>query len=161
MPPTYSHLTSFGEVSWGIGLIVASMIVHAVAMPMTISASHRVHQRFRGGETFWSGVVVLLIASLMIVTTHLLEVCVWAGFFWGKDAFPTLPDAYYFSLLQFTTVGSQLQLPNQWRLLGGMIAMAGLLTFAWSTTVLLALAQRFQDAELRRIRARQGAPADS
>jgi len=32
-----------------------------------------------------------------------------------------------------------------------MIAIAGALAFAWSTAVLLALAQRFQDEQLRRL----------
>ena len=75
----------------------------------------------------------------------------WAAFFYLHDALPTPDSAYYFSLLQYTTVGSDLSLPNRWRLLGGMIAMGGLLTFAWSTTVLLTLAQRFQAEELKRL----------
>jgi hypothetical protein len=36
-------------------------------------------------------------------------------------------------------------LPDRLRLLGGMIAMSGLLTFAWSTSVLLILARQFQE----------------
>jgi hypothetical protein len=45
----------------------------------------------------------------------------------------------------------ELSLPDRWRLLGGMIAIAGVLAFAWSTAVLLALAQRFQYEQLKRM----------
>ena len=55
-----------------------------------------------------------------------------------------------------------MSLPERWRLVGGMISRAGLLTFAWSTAVLRALAQRFEDARLTRdvARAESGAKAD-
>ena len=36
------------------------------------------------------------------------------------------------------------RLPANWRLLEGMIAISGLMTFAWSTGVLFALAQEYQ-----------------
>jgi hypothetical protein len=41
-----------------------------------------------------------------------------------RDAFPTTSAAYYYSLSQYTTAGSDLSLSNRWRLLGGMIAIA-------------------------------------
>jgi hypothetical protein len=87
----------------------------------------------------------------MIAIAHLLEVIVWGGFFYYRGAFPSASSAYYYALLQYTTVGSELSLPDHWRLLGGMIAMAGLLTFAWSTAVLLTLAERFQTERLQRL----------
>jgi hypothetical protein len=80
---------------------------------------------------------------------HLTEVMVWAAFFLWKGAFPNQSVAYYFSLNEYTTVGSNFSLPLHWRLLEGMIATAGLLTFAWSTGVLLTLAQEFQDQRMQ------------
>jgi len=146
-----SHVTSLEEVAWGIVLIAVTMAIHAFAMPITLLASHRLHSRLSGVRRFRNGVVVLLVASWMIVSTHLIEVVVWAVFLYLHDAFPNGAAAYYFALLQYTTVGSDLTLPDRWRLLGGMIAMAGLLTFAWSTAVLLTLAQRVQEEGLHRI----------
>ena len=45
------------------------------------------------------------------------------------------------SLTDHTTLGREYDLPLRWRLL---------VTFAWSTSVLFALAQQFQARELRR-----------
>ena len=150
-----TYVISLEEVAWGIVLIAATMVIHAFAMPATLSASNALHRKLSARPGFFSGVPVLLLASLMIVLAHLVEVIIWAAFFYFSDAMPTPSAACYFSLLQYTTVGSDLALPDRWRLLGGMIPMAGLLTFAWSTTVLLTLAQRFQQEQVERIDGRR------
>jgi hypothetical protein len=149
--PSLTHVTSLEEVGWGVVLIAVTMAIHAVAMPTTLLASERFAARLSSRERFRNGVLVLLAGSLMIVVTHLLEVAAWASFLYLGDAFPNVSDAYYYALMQYTTIGSDLTLPVRWRLLGGMIGMAGLLTFAWSTTVLLTLAQEVQDEGLHRM----------
>jgi hypothetical protein len=156
-----SHLLSVGEVLWGILLIAVTMAIHAFGMLMTLAASRGLWRRWPPRSGVFAGVRVLILASWMIVLVHLVEVIVWALFLLWRDAMPSATDAFYFTLLQYVTVGSDLTLPERWRLLGGMIAMAGLLTFAWSTTVLLALAQRFEDAQLRSHRRDRQAAAAS
>jgi hypothetical protein len=146
-----THVTSLEEVTWGVVLVAVTMTIHAFAMPMTLAACSVARKRGPSRQGFFSGVRVLLLASGLIVVAHLVEVGVWAGFFLVRGAFPTSSSAFYYSLLQYTTVGSELSLPDRWHLLGGMIAIAGALAFAWSTAVLLALAQRFQDQQLKRM----------
>jgi hypothetical protein len=146
-----SKVTSLEEVIWGIGLVAVTMIIHAFAMPMTLAVCSIAENRGQNWRSFFTGVRVLLLASGLIVITHLVEVAVWAIFFVVRDAFPNTSAAFYYSLLQYTTAGSDLSLPDRWRLLGGMIAIAGVLAFAWSTAVLLVLAQRFQHEQLKRM----------
>ena len=150
------HVVSVEEVAWGIALVAVTMTIHAFAMPMTSVACARARRRFADRHGFFAGVRVLLLASGLIVVAHLVEVAAWASFFVLQGAFPTTSSAYYFSLLQYTTVGSDLTLPESWRLLGGMIAISGALAFAWSTALLLSVAQHFQDEQ----RGRQPVPAD-
>jgi hypothetical protein len=92
----------------------------------------------------------------------LIEVLAWAGFFlWqgavnnsadGGGAPPNSSLCYYFALLDYTCLGSNYNLHLRWRLLEGAISMAGLLTFAWSTGVLITLAQDFQEEQLQRLK---------
>lgn len=147
------HVTSLEEVAWGMVLVAVTMTMHAFVMPLTLAAANARHRRHSGKSSFFAGVRVLLLASGMIVIAHLAEVAAWAGFFVLGGAFPTFSAAYYYSLAQYTTVGSELSLPERWNLLGGMIAIAGALAFAWSTAVLLALAGRFQSERLQRLSA--------
>ena len=66
--------------------------------------------------------------------------------------------AFYNAMLNYTTLQAG-YLPAHWRLLEPLLGMAGLLTVAWSTGILLVLAQDFQETQLRkrrRIREAQG-----
>jgi hypothetical protein len=58
--------------------------------------------------------------------------------------------------MDYTTLGCKYNLVLRWRLLEGMIAMAGLLTFAWSTGVLFTLAHDFQNQQLQLLKERRG-----
>jgi len=149
------HVASFEEVGWGIALIAITMTIHAFGMLFTVSTGDAVQRRLVAKESYFANLRVLLLTSWAIVFVHLAEVMVWAGFFVWHGAMPSLSAAYYYALLQYVTVGSELTLPVQWRLLGGFIGMAGLLTFAWSTTVLLRIAQDFEKKQLQNIAKRR------
>ena len=83
----------------------------------------------------------------MIVVANLIEVGTWAGFYVWKGAQPNPFSAFYNALLNFTTLQAG-YLPLRWRLLEGMLGVAGVLTFAWSTSVLFSLTQEFQEKAL-------------
>jgi hypothetical protein len=142
------RILNVGVLLWGIALIAVTMAMHAVGMPATRSAARRLWGRWPPRRGLYGGAPVLIVASWMIVVAHLAEVVVWSAFLFWRGAMPSVADAFYFTLCQYVTVGSDLSLPDRWRLLGGMISMAGLLTFAWSTAVLLTLEQRFELAQL-------------
>lgn len=143
--PSVLHL---GEMLWGIVLIAVTMAIHALGMPATRLLAGRLWCRWPPSRGAYSGVPILVLASWVIVAVHLIEVVVWSGFLLWREAETNAADAFYFTLCQYVTVGSDVTLPDRWRLLGGMISMAGLLTFAWSTAVLLALEQRFENAKI-------------
>ena len=142
------HVTSFKEVAWGITLIAITMTIHSIGMLITLTAGNAMQKRLLTTDNLFANIRVLVLASWVIVLVHLTEVMIWAGFFVWRGAMPSMSAAYYYSLLQYVTVGSELTLPVSWRLLGGMVGMAGLLTFAWSTTVLLTLVRRFEYKQL-------------
>jgi hypothetical protein len=152
--PVDLYVTSLEEVVWGGLLVAITMAMHAFGMPVVL----RVHEAWRSYSqrrpSFARGIGGLILASWAILLVHLLEVMVWASFFFWRGSFPTRSLAYYFALNEYTTVGSAYSLPLRWRLLEGMIAMTGLLTFAWSTGILFTLAQDFQNqqAEIRKLR---------
>ncbi len=152
-----SYVTSLEEVLWGITLVAITMAIHGCGMIATLFTSHSIRQASEGSPSFWRGGAILILASWMIVLIHLFELIVWAVFFVWQGAMPSASTAYYFSLMQYTTVGSTLNLPFRWRLLDGMLPIAGLMTFAWSTGVLFALAQEFQSTQLALIHERRAA----
>jgi hypothetical protein len=154
-----NYVISLEEISWGGTLVAITTAIHGVGMMGVLRTQEALENRLRGKPTFAKGLLVVL-ASWMILLIHLLEILVWAGFLYWKGAVDS-PNAnaslcYYFSLNEYTTLGSDYKLILRWRLLEGMISVAGLLTFAWSTGVLFTLARSFQEQGLSTLRRSHG-----
>jgi hypothetical protein len=139
---------SMKEVFWGGMLIAITMAIHGFGMLLVLRLNHTLKNRIITRKGLLPGLIPIIFASCLIMFVHLSEVMVWSLFFIWKGAFTNPSLAYYFSLNEYTTVGSKYNLPQNWRLLEGMIAVAGLLTFAWSTGVLITLAHEFQDQRM-------------
>jgi preprotein translocase subunit SecY len=110
---------------------------------MVLRFNEYLKSRLDQKKELMAGVVPIMLASCLILLIHLVEVIVWAIFFYWKGAFPNVSIAYYFALNEYTTVGSKFNLPRQLRLLEGIISCAGLLAFALSTGILFRLATSF------------------
>ena len=159
-PPPY--VTSLEEIFWGGLLIAITMALHGFGMLTVVRAHGALKERVERSPSFAAGLGVIILSSWMILFVHLLEVFAWAGFFLWQGAVNTMTDVsanvslcYYFALLDYTCLGSDYNLHLRWRLLEGMISMAGLLTFAWSTGVLMSLVQEFQDQQLQLLKQRR------
>jgi hypothetical protein len=86
-----------------------------------------------------------LLSSLVVavICLHCVEVSCWAAFYAANQCFPELRTALYFSLNTFSTVGyGDVVLNEEWRLLGGLEAMTGMMMVSWSTVLLLGLSSR-------------------
>jgi len=133
------YVMRLDEVMWGCLLLAVTLIIHGAGLFQMMRASLALmgHTKKRGPGF---GMGVLILVALVIVVLHLIEVAVWAGFFTWKDAQPNPFSAFYNALVNYTTLGAG-YLPLRWRLLEGMLGMAGLLSFAFSTSALIALGQ--------------------
>jgi hypothetical protein len=139
------YVTSLDEIFWAGTLMAVTMTMHGFGMLTVLRVNFGIKEWIGAKPGVLLEIFPLIIASWMIMFVHLIEVGVWAAFFIWKRAFANGSISYYFPLNEYTTVGSNYNLPLHWRLLEGMIATTGLLTFAWSTGILLTLAQEFQD----------------
>jgi hypothetical protein len=137
------YVISFEEVFWGALLVAITMAIHVFGMLMVLRFNEYLKSRLDKKNELMAGVIPIMLASCLILLIHLVEVIVWAEFFYWKGAFPNVSIAYYFALNEYTTVGSKFNLPRQLRLLEGIISCAGLLAFALSTGILFRLATSF------------------
>ncbi|MFO1461041.1 MAG: hypothetical protein U1G08_16755 [Verrucomicrobiota bacterium] len=151
-----SYTTRLEEILWGAVLIGMTLMIHAYGMILAMRFSRGFKERFERPPAFYKGMINLVLTTWIISGVHIGEVMAWAGFFQWQHCFENYSTANYFTFLEYTTVGSQLNLPLRWRLLEGMVATAGLLGFAWSTGVLLTVAQEFQEEQLRAVQQRRG-----
>jgi hypothetical protein len=140
-----TYVVSTEEILWGGVLLAVTIAIHGLGMLLTLRVARLLTERFPQGyqRSFLFGVGILMLAAWMIVLANCAELLLWAGFYVWCGAVQNPSAAFYYALVNYTTLNSG-YLPQRWRLLEGVCAMAGLLTMAWSTGVLVALAQQFQ-----------------
>ena len=136
------------EIIWGALLMAVTMTIHGFGMLIVLRVNHQVNKWFGTSTNLMAGLFPVILASCMIMGVHLVEVFVWSRFLIWKGAFANNSIAYYFSLNEYTTLGSSFSLGRNWRLLEGLMAITGLLAFAWSTGVIFSLAQKFQERQI-------------
>ena len=139
------------EVMWGGLLVAITMAIHGTGMFSILRLVDAIKERYDPLESFAGGLGLVILASLLIVITNIIEVVVWTVFFFLKGAQTNHHRAFYNAMLNYTTLQAG-YLPDRWHLLEPLLGMAGLLTVAWSTGILYMLAQDFQDTQLRKRR---------
>ena len=144
-----AYVTSLEEVAWGLALIAVTIVIPGFGTTLAILATRGRPNPTQPERLILSLARIIALAQLLVVL-HLVEVAVWALFFFWKDCFSTLSLNYYVALLDYTTLGSEYNLPSRWRLLEGMIAICGLLTFAWTTSVMMGVIQQVQERHVSR-----------
>jgi len=137
------YVISSEEIFWGALLVALTMAIHTFGMLLVLRMNEYLKSRLDKKTGFTPGLIPIMLASCLILLIHLVEVVIWAIFFYWKGAFPNVSIAYYFALNEYTTVGSKYNLPITLRLLEGIISCAGLLAFALSTGILFRLATSF------------------
>ena len=98
-------------------------------------------------ERFWPPIRLLIDVAGWTIFLHLVEISAWAFFYaWGQ-ALPDIPSAYYFSAVTYTTTGyGDLVLPPEWRLVGGVEALTGILMCGLSTGFFFTIVSRLHHA---------------
>jgi hypothetical protein len=139
------------EITIGtIGLVII-MFFHGASMRFINRRFSAAWVGFDGATSLWRVDLVLglVIAALAIV--HLIETLLWAIPVHLLGMIPDLRDAYYYVLESYTTLGEgAVTLPNEWRLVGPVIAMSGLFTFGWTGSVLVSVMNEFSKLDRAR-----------
>ena len=120
-------------------LLMASCVaIHAMGL---MAAFRWTHARLRRGRRgFWPPTWRLTRIAAWTVFLHLLQILAWAVLYTLRGAMPDLATASYFSVVTYTTTGyGDLVLPQEWRLVGGIEALTGILMCGLSTGMFFAV----------------------
>jgi len=91
-----------------------------------MALSHASQSGERPQTRFWPITWLLIRIAWLLLLFHLLEIAVWAVFFWREKCLPDLESAFYFSGVTYATLGyGDLLLPKEWRLFGPLEALTG------------------------------------
>jgi Ion channel len=118
----------------GALLICLTVAIHAVALDRLINAiaSWRNSARLIF-KKYWK-IPVLITAVLGIFCAHIIQIWIWALF--------------YFSTITFTTVGfGDVVLGHEWRLISSFEAANGFLLFGWSAAFIFEIMSKLYEEE--------------
>ena len=89
-------------------------------------------------------------ALFLAATISNSEITTWALVYTWKDAMTDIQSALYFSAVTYTTTGyGDLVLPQEWRLVGAIEALTGILMAGLSTGLFFAVVSRLLRIDAR------------
>jgi voltage-gated potassium channel Kch len=123
-------------------LMAACVVIHAIGVTSALRWSR---EHAAGSPRFWLRMWLFVRLAAWIIAFHLVEISVWASAYWWTGAMPDSQSAWYFSTVTYTTTGyGDLVLPIDWRLVGGVEALTGILMCGWSTGFFFAIVSRLE-----------------
>ncbi len=130
------------QLTYGAVLIAVTVLIHAVCLEGIIKVWRAVSIEI---EVRWRA-ITLPLTIIGIFASHIIQIWVWAIFYFFVEEIQTWESALYFSTSSYTTVGyGDLILSEEWRLLGSIEAINGMILFGWSTAFIFAGVRRIYE----------------
>jgi hypothetical protein len=119
-------------------LMALCVTIHAIGLTAAFTCIKGRSATVEGN--FWLATCMLILVAGWTIFMHLLQIAVWALFYAWTHGMPDLSTAFYFSAVTYTTTGyGDLVLPQQWRVVGGIEALTGILMCGLSTGLFFAV----------------------
>ena len=137
-----SQIGILGSFVVGLAATVATIVIHGVVLHTIVVSLRRDLMRGVLGARIWVNMSFVMVAILIALAGHLGEIALWASALDISGAAADIRAAVYSSAGSYTTAGSDVVLPPQWKLLGPFEAVDGMLMFGVSTALIFAVVNR-------------------
>jgi hypothetical protein len=136
----------------GLAATFGTIVIHGLVVHTIVMGLRRNLQRGLLGARIWVNLTFVMTVTLLALAGHLVEIVLWAFALDASGAVADIGAAIYSSAGSYTTSGSDIPLPPQWKLLGPFEAVDGMLMFGISTAFIFAVVNRliharFDDAD--------------
>ena len=120
------------QLFWAGVLTVLCLLAHGFGIVVITRVLRLEEQRLRNKQLGAGAFLLLTGVALGVFVLHLVEIGVFAAF--AAGILPRLDQALFFSASAYSTLGTvDLDLPDNWRLVGASEGVAGFLLLGWST----------------------------
>ena len=122
------------QLFWAGVLTVLCLLAHGFGIVVITRVLRLEEQRLRNKQLGAGAFLLLTGVALGVFVLHLVEIAVFAAFYLAAGILPRLDQALFFSASAYSTLGTvDLDLPDNWRLVGAIEGVAGFLLLGWST----------------------------
>ena len=133
------------QLALGTFVITVNAVIQAELFSAFSGRLERIVIRLRPFFRRFTNTATIVICVLFVMSVQTVNVWVWGLTFYMAGVFQSLEPALYFSLVSFSTLGfGDIILDEKWRILSGLTAANGLLSFGWSTAYMVELVRRTQ-----------------
>jgi Ion channel len=131
------------QVLVGGAASLVNLIIHAVLLGIVVRTVQNLRLHDSVVPEFLRHTVVIVATGALLVAGHFTEVVVWAFTYGLVGAAPLATPLVYFAFGNYTTLGYGDLIPvDQWRLLGPMTALNGIMLIGWSTALIFEVLRR-------------------
>jgi len=137
----------------GAGAVVCTLMIHGLALIATVHFFRYERRVGRAGSSVWINFAIVVVAMMSVFVAHLIEIALWAGLFLICGEFQEFGIAYYFSAVNYTTLGyGDVIMSPSWKLLGPLESADGALMFGVSTAMIFTVIVRLIEARFEDLR---------
>jgi hypothetical protein len=129
----------FWKLCLAFALMAVCVVIHAASVATALTWV-RTHSTTSSQAQPLVRIWLFVRVAAWMISFHMLEIGVWAAVYWRVGALPDPTSSMYFSAVTYTTTGyGDVVLPLDWRVLGGVEALTGILMCGWSTGFFFAM----------------------
>jgi hypothetical protein len=123
--------------------VLCTIMIHALAIGATVNFFRYERKHGLTGISLLVDLPILTLTIAIAFVAHLVEIALWAVLFQICGEFKDFADSYYFSAVNYSTLGyGDVIMSPSWKLLGPLEAAGGALMFGVSTAMIFAVIQR-------------------
>jgi hypothetical protein len=136
---TEALASQISPVLFGGVLFLLVLMCHAIFCEAVTQIHHRITLPLKQTRGPWLARPFLYFSILLLVVSHLVEIAIWGYALYWSGLAKNLSAALYFSASTYTTLGYGSDiLPGSLNAITAVIALSGMFSIAWTTSILMA-----------------------
>lgn len=142
------NIVIFTQLIYGALLIIGTVFIQVAFISTLTHCLHLMTAWLSKPPVQFKTIFVLSAMVLWLVAGLSVSAALWAGVYIFIGIFASLEPALYFSIVTFSTLGyGDIVLDPQWRILGSLTAVNGLIIVGLNTAVLVEAIARIRAAQ--------------
>lgn len=128
------------EISVAAVIVIVCLLLHVAGILLMAEwlLEHRQYLERSAARIHVSFLMIIFFSAIMLL--HVAETSLWAVFYYRRELFPDFETSLYFSVVSYAAIGyGDVLLPRNWRLLGAIEGVSGLLLCGISTAFIFAV----------------------